>query len=464
LLLRGARLLLGDGKVIERGHVVLSAGRIAAVGSGDGRAPAGTRVIDVAGKTITPGLIDTHSHLGVYPSPAVEAHRDGNEMSAPVTAGARAIDAFWVQDPDIERAVQGGVSVIQVLPGSGNLIGGRAVTLKLRPAASAGAMQFRGAPGGLKMACGENPKRVYGERKQEPMTRMGNLAAQREAFLAARRLIEEWDTWRLMERQRLRKDQKARVKYLKARRLAEARRDGCRRRVHAATDCATWEKQWRDKPLEPPDVTEPRIPPKRDLDLEALAAALEGRLLVHVHCYRSDDMTRMLALADEVGFRIRSFHHALEAYKIRRTLAERSISVSTWADWWGFKLEAYDGIPENLALIANAGGRAIVHSDSREGIRRLNQEASKGMWSGRHAGLAIDEGEAIRWITLNPAWALGIDDRVGSLTVGKDADIVVWDKNPFSVYAKPLLVLVDGIVRFDAQKPALPRSDFEARP
>jgi imidazolonepropionase-like amidohydrolase len=172
----------------------------------------------------------------------------------------------------------------------------------------------------------------------------------------------------------------------------------------------------------------------------------------------------MLALADEAGFRIRSFHHALEAYKIRDELKERTIAVSTWADWWGFKLEAYDGIPENLALVSAGGGRAVVHSDSAEGIRRLNQEAAKGMYAGRRRGLDISEGEAIRWVTLNPAWALGIDERVGSLAVGKDADVVVWDKSPLSVYASAERVLVDGVERYRRGSDAPPWSDFEAAP
>lgn len=427
VLVTGARLMLGNGRSIERGFLLLSEGRIAAVGSGDQDPPAGATVIDAAGKFVTPGLIDTHSHLGVFPTPFVDAHRDGNEMTLPVTPGVRSVDAFWVQDPGIERALAGGVTTIQALPGSGNLIGGRAFTLKLRRATTARAMHVAGARDGLKMACGENPKRVYGERKQTPMTRMGNLALQREAFHKARRLIVEWDEWRRKETARL--------------------------SPQPPTDDSA--------ATQPAD---PALPPARDLHLETLAAAIEGRVLVHIHCYRSDDMANMIALADEVGFSIRSFHHALEAYKIRGILTERDISVSTWADWWGFKMEAYDGIPENLALVSSAGARAIVHSDSREGIRRLNQEAAKGMWSGRHSGLEISEDEALRWITQNPAWALGIEQRTGTLEVGKDADVVIWDKSPFSVYARAERVFVDGVLSHDESQPTQPWSDFEAAP
>jgi imidazolonepropionase-like amidohydrolase len=460
ILLRGGRLLVGDGTVVERGHVLMKDGKIVSAGAGDGQPPAGAEIVDVGGKHLSPGLIDTHSHLGVYPVPRADAHLDGNEMTDPIRPGVRAVDAFWVQDPGIQRALAGGVTAIQVLPGSGNLIGGRSVTLKLRHAPSARAMHFKGAPDGLKMACGENPKRVYGERKQAPMTRMGNLALQRDAFMKARQLITEWDEWRRQENLRIEGDRDALAKAKRERAAQKAQLDACREGEEPAAACATT----LAAPIEDPKPTEPKLPPKRDVHLETLAAAIEGRVLVHVHCYRSDDMANMIALADEAGFEIRSFHHALEAYKIRRVLAQRQISVSTWADWWGFKLEAYDGIPENLALVAEAGGRAIVHSDSEEGIRRLNQEAAKGMYSGRDAGIDVSEGEAMRWITLNPAWALGVEARAGSLEAGKDADVVVWDRSPFSVYARAERVYVDGRERHRAGAKAEPWSDFEAAP
>ncbi len=462
ILLQNARILLGNGGELARGHVLLEKGRIASIGEGPGDPPKGAEVIDANGKTITPGFVDTHSHMGVYPMPSAHAHEDGNELSAPLSAGARTVDAIWPFDPAFERAVAGGTTTVQVLPGSANLIGGRATTIKLHPASTGAELVFPGAPYGLKMACGENPKRVHGrEKKGAPATRMGNLTLQRGAFLKARRHIEQWDAWRATESERRASfDRKVADLAKKQGGLADARA-ACGN--HPSERCLARAEDKHPTPVLEP--FEPRLPPERDLDSETLAGALEGSLLVHVHCYRSDDMGSMLALSDEVGFKVASFHHALEAYKIRDELTRRGIAVSTWADWFGFKLEAYDGIPENLALVHAAGGSAVVHTDSSEGVRRLNQEASKGMWSGRNAGIQITEAEAIRWVTENPAKALGVDRWVGTLEVGKDADVVVWGGNPFSVYGRAELVFVDGILRHDLKNPPKRSwSDFEVKP
>lgn len=285
-------------------------------------------------------------------------------------------------------------------------------------------MRFPGAPETVKMACGENPKRVYGEKGGAPSTRMGNLRGQREAFLAARRYLDGWTEW---ERKR------------------------------AAWEAQHGKKGKKGAPPEP--FAEP--PPERKLDLETLALILRGEALPQVHCYRADDMLSFLQVADEFGFQVRSFHHALEAYKIADILAARSVSVSTWADWWGFKLEAWDGIPQNLAAVSTTGGRAIVHSDSPVGIRRLNQEAAKGLAAARRERIEVSEDEALRWITANPAWALGIDGEVGSLRAGHRADLVVWTAHPFSVYAKARLVFVDGVLRHDESGPSTTWSDYE---
>ena len=401
---------------IEQGWIRLRDGRIAAMGAAPAPATeAGEQVIDGAGKFVTPGLIDTHSHLGVYARPGVWAHADGNEMTNPITAGVRAEEAFWPQDPGIQRAVMGGVTTIQVLPGSGNLMGGRGVVLKLHPRRSSRAMRFPGAKDALKMACGENPKRVYGKhRKSMPMSRMGNIYLMRDKWIAARRYQNEW---------------------------------------------AEWEKNPKKKDG---DKIVPVKPPKRDLVLETLSKVLAGEILVHIHCYRADEMLLQLKLADEFGFAVRSFHHAVEAYKIRDVLAQKGVSVSTWADWWGFKIEAHDAIEQNLALIAEAGARAILHTDSAEGIQRMNQEAAKAFYAGRHAGVSVTEDQALRWITANPAWALGVDDQVGTLEPGKMADVVMWSRHPFSVYAQAEKVFIDGRLRHDATAPpGAPWSDFE---
>ncbi|TPV96285.1 MAG: amidohydrolase [Myxococcales bacterium FL481] len=414
-VLRGGRVLTATGISYDAADVYVEHGRIAAVGPAI-ETPTDVPIVDVRGMTVTPGIVDTHSHMGVYAAPRLDAHSDGNEATRPVTADARARDGYWPQDPQLERARAAGVTTIQVLPGSANLIGGRSFTAKLVPGArSATEAKFPGAPDGLKMACGENPKRVYGD-KGGPQTRMGNVAGYRRAFQQA---VEYRRRWNDYERRR-----------------------------------ATWSAKNEDD--SPPE------PPSRDLGLETLAKVLDGEILVHNHCYRADEMVLMLEVAEEFGFKIRSFHHAVEAYKIADRLAAAGTSASMWSDWWGFKAEAYDGIRENAAMVSAAGARAIIHSDSGITIQRLNQDAAKAMHAGRRAGLEISEDEALRWITANPAWALGIEQHTGSLEPGKMADIVVWSGSPFSVYTHAEKVYIDGSLVYDRQDPAhQPRSDFE---
>ncbi len=419
VVLVGGTVMTATGDVHAPGWVVLANGQITDVGPGEPPKSNTHHVIDVTGRFVTPGLIDTHSHLGVYPSPGAGAHSDGNEMTAPTTPGVWAEHSAWPQDPGFVRALAGGVTALQLLPGSANLVGGRGVIMQNVPARGSRNMRFPGAPETVKMACGENPKRVYGERGG-PATRMGNLRGQRAIFLEAQAYAEEWSAYHDA--------------------LGES-------------DGAT-SKRSKKSSSGPPE------PPKRDLDKETLVGVLEGRILPQIHCYRADDMLSFMQLADEFDFSVRSFHHALEAYKIRDVLAEREVSVSTWADWWGFKMEAYDGILENAALVHDAGGRAIIHSDSAEGIQRLNQEASKAYHAGVRAGIELTEDDALTWITLNPAWALGIDEVTGTLEPGKRADVVVWSGHPLSVYSQADLVFVEGVLRWDAERPAT-WSDFE---
>jgi imidazolonepropionase-like amidohydrolase len=356
----------------------------------------------------------------------------------------------------LPRALAGGVTTIQVLPGSANLIGGRSFTAKLTRGTSARAMRFLGAPQGLKMACGENPKRVYGEQRRLPSTRMGNLAVVRKAFADA------WDY-----RRRVQKYERDLALWKEKQRKEKQGKEEQARPTSSSSPSSPFETAPKDtaelgadpeaKVAAPDDPPEP---PTRDPALETLKDVLDGKILVHNHCYRADEMSLMLDLAQQYGFRIRSFHHALEAYKIADRLAREGVAVSTWADWWGFKMEAYDGVPENAALVAAAGGRAIIHSDSESEIRHLNQEAGKALAAGRRLGLKIDDDAALRWLTANPAWALGIDDRVGTLEPGKMADVVVWDRHPFSVYALAQRVYVDGALAFD-RRAARATTDFE---
>jgi imidazolonepropionase-like amidohydrolase len=402
VVIRNATIMTAAGQEIASGSILFRDGRIVAVGS-TADAPADAVVVDGTGRFVTPGIIDDHSHLGVYAAPGTDAESDGNEATNPVTAEVWAEHSFWPQDPQIPLAIAGGITTIQALPGSANLIGGRSATLKLVPARTVQEMKFPGAPYGLKMACGENPKRVY--RSRGPSTRMGNMAGYRAAFIQAEGYRQRWDKWNLNHQ---------------------------------------------------------GDPPARDLRLETLVEVLRGHILVQNHCYRADEMALMLDLGREFGFAIRSFHHAVEAYKIADLLAREGAAASVWADWWGFKEEAMDGIHENAALLQAAGGRAVIHSDSPSGIQRLNQEASKAMHAGLRAGIAITRDQALRWITANPAWVLGIDSIVGTLEPGKMADVVLWSADPFSVYAKALQVYNDGWLVYDRSDPAhQPRTDFE---
>jgi imidazolonepropionase-like amidohydrolase len=402
-LIRGATVLTATDKEIAQGDVLLSDGRIQAVGR-HLDAPAGATVVDGKGKFVTPGIIDIHSHLGVYPSPSNEATSDGNEATKPTTPEVRSENSVWPQDPGFTRALAGGVTAMEILPGSANLIGGRSVVLKNVWSTTTQGMKFPGAPYDLKMACGENPKRVYGE-KGGPQTWMGDVAGYRGAFAKA-----------------------------------QAYR-------------ASWRKYWKTKAGDPPD---------RDIGLETLALVLDRKIPVQMHCYRGDQMATMIDVAKEFGFRIAAFHHAAEAYKIADLLRKNDICAVMWADWWGFKMEAYDGIPENIAMVDHAGACAMIHSDDPLGIQRLNQEVAKAMAAGRRMGYPITRAHAVAWMTRNPAKALGILAQTGTLEPGKMADVVMWDGDPFSVYTHAEKVFIDGALLYDRDDPKVsPRSDFE---
>jgi imidazolonepropionase-like amidohydrolase len=314
-------------------------------------------------------------------------------------------------DPGFTTALAGGITTLEILPGSANLIGGRSVVLKNVRSVTYQGMKFPGAPYGLKMACGENPKRVYGEgKKVAPATQMGNMAGYRAQWIEAQEYIREINEYQA--------------------KLAKGDKDA--------------------------------KPPKRELRLDTLAGVLKGEIRVQMHCYRAEEMAAVIDMSKEFGYHVAAFHHGVEAYKIADLLAENGICGGLWADWWGFKMEAFDGIQENLAFVdAAPNGCAIVHSDSEEGIQRLNQEAGKAMARGERVGLPEPPEHAIKWITSNPAKALGIQDKTGSLEVGKMGDVVVWNGNPFSVYALADQVLIDGALALDRAQPEVkPRADF----
>lgn len=383
-----ATILPVAGPPVPDGTIVVTDGKIAAVGPAV-PVPAGIETIDATGMYLMPGIIDIHSHMGVYPWPDASAHGDGNEMVEAFTPRVWAGDGFDAEDPAIPRARAGGVTTIQVLPGSANLIGGQSAVVKLRPATTIGPMLFEGAPRGIKMAVGENPKRVYGVVTDDDqiLTRMGLAAALRGEFQRA-------------------------LDYREARK----RKD----------------------------------PPAKDLDLEVLLDVIDDKIRVHLHCYRTYDIDMFYRVADEYGFRVASLQHGLEAYKVRDVLAAHGTGLATFADWWGFKMEAWDAIPQNAPLVSSAGVPVAIHSDSASHIQRLNLEAAKMLRYG------MTELDALESITLDPARMLGIDARVGSIEVGKDADLALFDRHPFDVYGRVERTWIDGNVVYDRRKEGTP--------
>jgi len=383
-------LLIVDGKIKEIGQVI---------------SRSDVEVIDASNKWVTPGIIDIHSHMGVYSAPGVRTSSDGNEATAPVTAEVWAEHSVWTQDPQFALALKGGVTTFHVLPGSANLFGGRGATFKNISQNTIQAMKFPNAPHSLKMACGENPKRVYGNRMQSPSTRMGNMAGYRSAWI----------------------------------------------------DAADYKEGMSEK--------NPDQRPKRNLAMDTLMGVLDGEILIQNHCYRAEEMAMMIEMSKEFGYKITTFHHAVEAYKVADLLADEGICAAMWADWWGFKHEAYDMVQANIAIIDQArdgNGCAIVHSDDAVGIQHLNQEAAKAMAAGNRAGFNISKAHAMKWITSNPAKAAGILDQTGSIEIGKNADIVLWTGNPFSVYSRAQKVFIDGALAFDINNPKIqPVTDFD---
>ncbi len=364
--------------------VLVLDGDVAAIGEGL-EAPSGATVIDGTGKHLSPGVIDPHSHIA--------AERGINEGTLSITADCDISDVINPDDLSIYRALAGGVTAIQSLHGSANPIGARSEVLKLRWKSTADAMRFPDAPQGIKFALGENVKRSGSRRSSTrfPGSRMGVEAVLARSFERAVEYRAEW-------------------------------------------------RAYRDATARGEDPSHPR----RDVRLDVLAGILEGDVRIHAHCYRADEILMLLRLAERFGIRIASLEHAFEAYKVAYEVTEHGVATSTSSDWWAYKMEAYDGIPQNAALIDEAGGIATLNSDSGELMRHLNQEAAKSI---RYAGM--DPVRALRLVTLNGAIQLGVGDRTGSIEVGKDADLALWNGDPLSVYSRVEWTMVDGIVEFE---------------
>jgi imidazolonepropionase-like amidohydrolase len=394
-LIRNATVLTVSHGTLQNTDILIRDGKIAAIGKNLNPAE-NARVIDAAGKYVMPGIVDCHSHTMLD---AV------NELTLSVTSMARIRDVLDPEDVSIYRELAGGVTTANLLHGSGNSIGGQNTVVKLKYGRPVEEFIFPGAPPGIKFALGENPKRsnftLPGQPRRYPATRMGVEEVIRDAFTRARDYKKTWDEYR----------------------AAQSR---------------------GEKNL---------IAPRRDLQLEPLVEVLEGKRLVHSHCYRADEILMLISIADEFGFKIRTFQHVLEGYKVAKEIARHGAGASIFTDSWGYKIEAYDAIPYNAAIMTRAGVSVSINSDSDERARRLNIDAAKLQKFGD-----LSEDEALKTITLNPAWQLGIQDRVGSIDVGKDADVVIWNGHPFSTSSRVETTLIDGEVFFDR------RQDLARRP
>jgi imidazolonepropionase-like amidohydrolase len=386
-----------QGSILVRDGKIVEAGEKVLV-------PEGAQIIDASGQYVMPGIIDNHSHV---------AAESTNEGSISVSSMVSIKDVLNPEDISIYRALAGGVTTILTTHGSANAIGGVCTALKMRWGKDAAGLLFDGAKPVLKMALGENPKRrggstpfgVSASPPRYPATRMGVEDVIREAFTEA---VAYRQAWRNYEARRKRGD-----------------------RV---------------------------LPPRRDLKLEPLVDLMEGRSLVHVHCYRADEILMILRLGDEFGFNIKALIHVLEGYKVAKEIAAHKAGATTFSDWWAYKMEAIDAIPYNAAIMLKKGVLVSLNSDSPELMRHLNQEAAKIVKYG-----GVSEDEALAMITINPAKQMDIDQRVGSIEPGKDADLVIFDQHPLSNYAKVQKVLIDGEVYFDRDRDASQRGEREAR-
>lgn len=398
MVIQNATILTVSHGTIEHGSILIKDGKIAEVGQSV-KAPSGAQVIDASGQYVMPGIIDCHSHIAV----------DGsvNEGSISVSSIVNIAEVLNPDDISIYRDLAGGVTTANVLHGSANSIGGQTVVIKLRWGQPASKLPFEGALPGIKFALGENPKRsnfsIPGQPKRYPATRMGVEETIRAAFTEARDYKASWDAYN--------------------------------------KKFAAGEKNL--------------IPPRRDLRLEPLVEVLEGKRYLHSHCYREDEILMLLRVAREFGFKVRTFQHVLEGYKVADEIAAAGTGASTFSDWWAYKVEAYDAIPQNAMIMTRRGVVVSINSDDAAEATHLNQEAAKSM----KYGLTHDE--ALKMVTLNPAIQLGIDKRVGSIDAGKDADLVIYNHDPLSAYAVAQKTLIDGRVYFDRERDIAGRPALE---
>lgn len=381
---------------IEHGSVLIRDGKIAEVGA-NVAAPAGAKVIDASGMYVMPGIVDCHTHIAV--------DGDVNEGSISVSSMVNIKDVLNPYDINIYHELAGGVVIGNVLHGSANPIGGQTIVIKLKYGAPPDELPFPGALPGIKFALGENVKHSNfgGPVPRYPETRMGVEETIRDAFTRAKEYQQQWAEYN-------------------------------RRKAAGEQNL---------------------IPPRRDLQLEPLVEVLEGKRYIHCHSYVSDEILMLMRVAKEFGFKVRTFQHVLEGYKVADEMAANDIGGSTFSDWWAYKMEAYDAIPYNMALMEKRGVIVSVNSDDPEEARHLNQEAAKSMKYGD-----LTENQALRLVTLNPAMQLGIDSHVGSIEPGKDADLVIYNHDPLSAYAVVQKTIIDGHVYFDRQEDIAHRAEL----
>lgn len=397
-LIRNATVLTITHGTLTNTDVLIRRGKIVGLGKNLNASP-GARIIDATGKFVMPGIIDCHSHSMLDTI---------NEGTLAVTSMVRTQDVLNPTDVDLYRELAGGVTTLNLLHGSANPIGGLNTVVKIKFGRPASEFLFPGAMPGIKFALGENVKRSSnpnqpGVTRRYPNTRMGVEETIRDAFTRARDYKAGWDEYR------------------------------------AAV--AKGEKNL--------------VAPRRDLQLEPLVEILEGKRYVHAHSYRADEILMLIGIADEFGFKIKTFQHVLEGYKVAKEIAQHGAGASIFADSWAYKIEAYDAIPYTAAIMTRAGVVVSMNSDSDERARRLNIEAAKAM----HYGDLTEE-QALKLVTINPAIQLGIQNRVGSIEIGKDADLAIWNGHPFSVYSRVDTTFIDGEVFFDRQQDIARRADL----